>query len=77
MVTVLDTTKVKPRHPEKAHRPENPVQRKPDWIRVRAGGSPVYEETRKIVKENNLVTVPRRTAHHSFWLPRKMRLISR
>ena len=57
MVTVLDTTKAKPRHPEKAHRPENPIQRKPDWIRVRAGGSPVYEETRQIVKENNLVTV--------------------
>ncbi|MEZ5872065.1 MAG: lipoyl synthase [Nitratireductor sp.] len=59
MVTVLDTTggAAKPRHPEKAHRPDNEVMRKPDWIRVRAGGSPVYEETRKIVKENALVTV--------------------
>ncbi|MBO6815281.1 MAG: lipoyl synthase [Rhizobiaceae bacterium] len=57
MVTLLDTTTARPRHPEKAHRPENPVKKKPDWIRVRAGGSPVYEETRKIVAENNLVTV--------------------
>ena len=57
MVTVLDNTKARPRHPEKAHRAENPVKKKPDWIRVRAGGSPVYEETRKIVAENNLVTV--------------------
>ncbi len=57
MVTILDTTTARPRHPEKAHRPENPVKKKPDWIRVRAGGSPVYEETRKIVAENNLVTV--------------------
>ncbi len=58
MVTVLDTVSAaRPRHPEKAHRPDNEVLRKPDWIRVRAGGSPVYEETRKIVKENALVTV--------------------
>ncbi len=58
MVTVLDTTQGKqPRHPEKAHRPDSDVLRKPDWIRVRAGGSPVYEQTRKIVKENGLVTV--------------------
>jgi len=57
LVTLLDTTKRKPRHPEKAHRAESPVKKKPDWIRVRAGGSPVYEETRKIVAENNLVTV--------------------
>jgi lipoic acid synthetase len=59
MVTVLDTVSggPKPRHPEKAHKPDSEVLRKPDWIRVRAGGSPVYEETRKIVKENGLVTV--------------------
>ncbi len=58
MVTVLDTRQGKsPRHPEKANKPDSEVLRKPDWIRVRAGGSPVYEETRKIVKENNLVTV--------------------
>ena len=60
MVTLIDQTgknSDRPRHPEKAHRKESPIKRKPDWIRVRAGGSPVYEETRKIVQENNLVTV--------------------
>ncbi|WP_075219504.1 lipoyl synthase [Acuticoccus yangtzensis] len=55
MVTVLDRTSV--RHPEKANRPDAPVMRKPDWIRVRAPGSPVYRETKEIVKENGLVTV--------------------
>jgi lipoyl synthase len=45
------------RHPEKAHRADNPIQRKPDWIRVKAPGSPKYAETRAIVKENKLVTV--------------------
>ena len=60
MVTLIDQTgknSDRPRHPEKAHRKESPIKRNPDWIRVRAGGSPVYEETRKIVQENNLVTV--------------------
>ncbi|MBL4892165.1 MAG: lipoyl synthase, partial [Rhizobiaceae bacterium] len=62
MVTVLDTigantASVKPRHPEKVNRPDNAIQRKPSWIRVKAGGSRVYDETRKIVKENGLVTV--------------------
>ena len=62
MVTLLDTVsplneKARPRHPEKAHRPDAPVLRKPDWIRVRAPGSPVYRETRDIVRENKLVTV--------------------
>ncbi len=57
MVTVLDNLEAKPRHPEKAHRAESAIKKKPDWIRVKAGGSPVYEETRKIVAENNLVTV--------------------
>ena len=45
------------RHPEKAHRPDNPIQRKPEWIRVKAPGSPGWKETHTIVKENGLVTV--------------------
>ncbi len=61
MVTVLDTTGGKrmgaARHPEKAARPDTPVLRKPDWIRVRAPGSPVYAETRNIVREHGLHTV--------------------
>jgi lipoyl synthase len=46
-----------PRHPEKAHRPDQPVARKPPWIRVKAPGSPQWAETQKIVKEHRLVTV--------------------
>jgi lipoic acid synthetase len=54
MVTLIDR---RLRHPEKAHRPDTPVMKKPDWIRVRAPGSPVYRETERIVRENGLVTV--------------------
>jgi lipoic acid synthetase len=45
------------RHPEKAHRPDQPVLRKPDWIRVKAPGSPEWHSTSRIVRENGLVTV--------------------
>ena len=57
MVTLIDSLDTRPRHPEKANRPENEMLRKPDWIRVRAPGSPIYNETQQIVRENNLVTV--------------------
>ncbi|MDN5927311.1 MAG: lipoyl synthase [Hyphomicrobiales bacterium] len=59
MVTVLDriSASPRPRHPEKAHRPDQEVLRKPDWIRVRAPTSRGYLETREIVKSNRLVTV--------------------
>ena len=59
MATLIDTlgSDQRPRHPEKAHRPDQPVQRKPDWIRVKAPGSPKWGETNKIVKEHGLVTV--------------------
>ena len=56
MVTVIDK-RDRPRHQEKAKRPDTPVLRKPDWIRVKAPGSPLYLETREIVKSNKLVTV--------------------
>ena len=45
------------RHPEKAHRPDNPIARKPDWIRVKAPTHPVYHETRALMRENRLHTV--------------------
>jgi lipoic acid synthetase len=45
------------RHPEKAHRPDNPIQRKPAWIRVKAPNHPIYHETRALMRENRLVTV--------------------
>ena len=45
------------RHPEKAHRPDNPIQRKPAWIRVKAPTHPVYHETHALMRQNRLVTV--------------------
>ena len=60
MVVVLDTvshTQLRPRHPEKVNRPDSISPAKPDWIRVRAPTSRGYGDTRKIVKENGLVTV--------------------
>ncbi len=45
------------RHPEKAHRPDNPIRRKPDWIRVRAPNSPEYAETKRLMREFGLTTV--------------------
>src|SRR6188472_2450960 len=47
----------RPRHPEKQARPDTPLLRKPDWLRVRAPGSPGYNATREIVKGHGLVTV--------------------
>ena len=46
-----------PRHPEKAHRPDNPIARKPAWIRVKAPTHPIYHETRTLMRDNRLVTV--------------------
>ena len=61
MVTILDTVsrskESKPHHPEKQGRADTPLLRKPEWIRVKAPGSPVYNETRRIMRENNLHTV--------------------
>ncbi len=60
MVVVLDTVSgpARPRHPEKAQRPDNAVVlRKPDWIRVKAPVSAGYGETQRIMRENNLHTV--------------------
>lgn len=57
MVTLIDRLDTRPRHPEKANRPEHEMLRKPDWIRVKAPGSPIYKETQQIVRENGLVTV--------------------
>ncbi|MFL5122295.1 MAG: lipoyl synthase [Microvirga sp.] len=45
------------RHPEKAHRPDNPIRRKPDWIRVRAPNSPEYAETKRLMRQYGLATV--------------------
>ncbi|MEO6339486.1 MAG: lipoyl synthase, partial [Caulobacteraceae bacterium] len=58
MVTVIDTTTARPvRHPEKRLRPESTPLPKPEWLKVRAPGSPGYLETRDIVKSHGLTTV--------------------
>ena len=51
----MSETKV--RHPEKAHRPDNPVARKPPWIRVKAPVSKEYHETRKLMRALSLNTI--------------------
>ena len=51
-------TSVRPlRHPEKRNRPDNPPRRKPPWIRVKAPNSPVYFDTRSLMRRHNLHTV--------------------
>ncbi len=45
------------RHPEKAHRADNPQPKKPSWIRVKAPTSEGYKSTRDILRTNRLVTV--------------------
>jgi lipoyl synthase len=56
-VVIDHRTGAGPRHPEKVHRPDNPIQRKPSWIRVRAPNHPIYHETHALMRENRLVTV--------------------
>ena len=60
MVTLIDQIagpQKRPRHPEKASRPDTPQLAKPAWLRVKAGGSPAYTETLAIVRAHGLTTV--------------------
>lgn len=45
------------RHPEKAHKVDTPILRKPSWIKVKAPTSEGYKRTRDIMRDNDLVTV--------------------
>ena len=45
------------RHPELRKKPVNPSPRKPDWIRVKAPISPVYEKTKQLISNLGLTTV--------------------
>ena len=47
----------KPRHPEKVNKPINPIKKKPEWIRSKIVDSQIFFQTKKIVNQNNLVTV--------------------
>ena len=56
MVTILDNRPL--RHPEKVGKPDAPLLRKPDWIRVRMPtASAGFAATRRIVREHGLHTV--------------------
>jgi len=65
MVTILDKrdqaggeqARAALRHPEKRNRPDTPVMRKPEWIRVKAPVSEGYHETRRIMRGLKLATV--------------------
>ena len=58
MAVVLDLiNNPRPRHPEKAHRPDSVQPPKPDWIRVKAPISKGYAETHALMRESKLVTV--------------------
>ena len=56
-MTTRDLSDRAQRHPEKAHRSDNPSPAKPPWVRVRAPSGEGYRATKKIMTENNLVTV--------------------
>lgn len=56
-MTEATQTEQRVRHPEKAHKPDNPVKRKPHWIRVKAPVSKQYHETRELMRGLNLSTV--------------------
>lgn len=45
------------RHPEKQKNSDNPIQRKPAWIRVKAPNSAEYHKTRRMMRDKNLHTV--------------------
>tara|TARA_B100000700_G_C15001361_1_gene836440 strand:+ start:21 stop:965 length:945 start_codon:yes stop_codon:yes gene_type:complete len=49
--------KINLRHPEKINNKTNPLKKKPEWIRSKIENSQIFFQTKKIVNENNLVTV--------------------
>ena len=56
-MTIVFDARNRLRHPEKAHRPDAPALKKPDWIRVKAPVSQGYLETQRIVRTHGLHTV--------------------
>ena len=56
-MTQINTRKGAERHPEKQKNPDRPQPRRPDWLRVKAPVSKAYNETRKLMRKHNLVTV--------------------
>lgn len=50
-------TKGAQRHPEKRRNEDKPAPRRPEWLRVKAPAAGVFNETKKLMRELNLVTV--------------------
>ena len=48
---------IRPRHPEKVKNPNNPIKKKPDWIRSKLINSKEFFLTKTVVNKSNLVTV--------------------
>ena len=61
MATLIDLTANGPnspaRHPEKQHRPDNPVPRKPEWLRVKAPSGETTASVAALMRSKNLHTV--------------------
>ena len=53
----INTRKGAERHPEKQKNPDRPQPRRPEWLRVKAPVSKSYNETQKLMRAHNLVTV--------------------
>ena len=49
--------KIRPRHPEKVKNQDNPIKKKPAWIRSKLSDSKEFFLTKTVVNQNNLVTV--------------------
>jgi hypothetical protein len=49
---IIDHRIDRPLHPEKAHRPDNPIQRESAWIRVKTPSHPIYHEKRSLLRAN-------------------------
>ncbi len=62
MVTLIDKRDGAPRHPEKAHRPDTPVQRKPAWIRVKAPAHEAMRIRRRLSARTGCIRCARRRA---------------
>tara|TARA_B100000674_G_scaffold343246_1_gene287096 strand:+ start:247 stop:1182 length:936 start_codon:yes stop_codon:yes gene_type:complete len=45
------------RHPEKAKNKDNPIPKKPPWIRVKAPNSKFFKSTDKLLKDKKIITV--------------------
>lgn len=52
-----ETAAPRPRHPEKAHRPDQASPRKPAWIRAKAPTSREAAEVRRLMRDKKLATV--------------------